>query len=318
MVDLRRAARGRVVEPELRLREVADHRLDPLRPRPSRSMQPLELLRRALADEDVDVALALEQPLDEVAADEARGAGDEVGHVNALSSRARASREPRLPAKRCAPARAAGQRSSAELGLERQALRRVRGLAVGAASSPAGTAAIVSASVERARDVLAGRDDLGDEADRERLVGVDGAAGEDRGRARGRGRRRAAAAACRRRSAARPSGARRSRTWRVSSAIRRSHQSASSSPPARHQPAIAAIVGLGEARRVKPSGPPGASASSVSIAFRSAPAQNASSPAPVSTSTRASSSAAKRSNAVQQRGGGRRRRRRCGAPAGRS
>ena len=29
-------------------------------------------------------------------------------------------------------------------------------------------------------------------------------------------------------------------------AIRRSHQSASSSPPARHQPEIAAIVGFGE------------------------------------------------------------------------
>ena len=38
-------------------------------------------------------------------------------------------------------------------------------------------------------------------------------------------------------------------------AMRRSHQSASSSPPARHQPEIAAIVGLGEIRREKPSGP---------------------------------------------------------------
>ena len=32
-------------------------------------------------------------------------------------------------------------------------------------------------------------------------------------------------------------------------AMRRSHQSASSSPPARHQPEIAAIVGFGEIRR---------------------------------------------------------------------
>ena len=38
-------------------------------------------------------------------------------------------------------------------------------------------------------------------------------------------------------------------------AIRRSHQSASSSPPARHQPEIAAIVGLEAISRVKPSGP---------------------------------------------------------------
>ena len=44
--------------------------------------------------------------------------------------------------------------------------------------------------------------------------------------------------------------------------------------------------------------PAGASTSSVSIAFRSAPAQNAASPAPVSTST-AASSATKRSNAAR-------------------
>ena len=80
-------------------------------------------------------------------------------------------------------------------------------------------------------------------------------------------------------------------------ATRRSHQSASSSPPARQWPEIAAIVGLGEARRVKPIGPPGASVSSVSIAFRSAPAQNAAPPAPVRTSTSASS-ALKRSKAA--------------------
>ena len=40
-------------------------------------------------------------------------------------------------------------------------------------------------------------------------------------------------------------------------AIRRSHHSASSRPPARHQPEIAAIVGLDGVRRVKPSGPSG-------------------------------------------------------------
>ena len=42
-------------------------------------------------------------------------------------------------------------------------------------------------------------------------------------------------------------------------ATRRSHHSASSKPPARHQPDTAAIVGFGEARRVKPSGPSGRS-----------------------------------------------------------
>ena len=40
--------------------------------------QRVELVRGALADEHVDVALALEQPLDEMPADEAGGAGDEV------------------------------------------------------------------------------------------------------------------------------------------------------------------------------------------------------------------------------------------------
>ena len=40
-------------------------------------------------------------------------------------------------------------------------------------------------------------------------------------------------------------------------AIRRSHQSASSSPPARHQPEIAAIAGFDGVSRVNPSGPSG-------------------------------------------------------------
>ena len=80
-------------------------------------------------------------------------------------------------------------------------------------------------------------------------------------------------------------------------AIRRSHHSASSSPPARHQPEIAAIVGFGEITRLKPSGPAGRPwrGAKLSIALRSAPAQNATPPAPVRTSTRASSSASKRS-----------------------
>ena len=93
-------------------------------------------------------------------------------------------------------------------------------------------------------------------------------------------------------------------------ATRRSHHSASSSPPAKHQPEIAAIVGFEARRRVNPSGPPGRWSSQASIAacgsspenslarsanaFRSAPAQNASGPSPVSTSARAASSASKR------------------------
>jgi hypothetical protein len=80
-------------------------------------------------------------------------------------------------------------------------------------------------------------------------------------------------------------------------AIRRSHHSASSRPPAKHQRLIAAIVGFGGVRRVKPSGPPGSCSRGaiVSSALRSAPAQKASGPAPVRTSTRAPSSATNRS-----------------------
>ena len=63
------------------------------------------------------------------------------------------------------------------------------------------------------------------------------------------------------------------------------------------KPTIAAIVGFGEITRLTPSGPRGSSrrGPKLSIAFRSAPAQNATPPAPVITSTRASSSSAKRS-----------------------
>ena len=75
-------------------------------------------------------------------------------------------------------------------------------------------------------------------------------------------------------------------------AIRMSHQSASSTPPARHQPSTAAIAGLAGVSRVGPIGPSGWLTSRF-IAFRSAPAQKASPPAPVRTRTRASSSASK-------------------------
>ena len=110
---------------------------------------------------------------------------------------------------------------------------------------------------------------------RQRLVGLDRAAGQDQlQRAAGADdARQALRAAVDQRDAPAALGA--AEAWRSGLAIRRSHQSASSSPPARQWPLIAAIVGLGEASRVKPSGPPGASASSVSSAFRSAPAQKA-------------------------------------------
>jgi hypothetical protein len=56
------------------------------------------------------------------------------------------------------------------------------------------------------------------------------------------------------------------------------------------------MVGFGDVSRVKPSGPSGSGmrVESVSSALRSAPAQNATPPAPVRIRTRASSSATNR------------------------
>ena len=79
VVDLREL----LVDAQVLLAEVADDRLDAV------TLAPLlhqlrELVLRLLADEDVDVALAVEQPLDEMAADEPGGAGDEVGRQSSL------------------------------------------------------------------------------------------------------------------------------------------------------------------------------------------------------------------------------------------
>ena len=74
-----------------------------------RSAQALELLLRALAYEYVDVALALEQPLDEMPADEAGRTGHEVAHfagtLPGLSApgRARAWSTPARSGKRPSP-----------------------------------------------------------------------------------------------------------------------------------------------------------------------------------------------------------------------
>ncbi len=68
------------VDAEALLRQVADDGLDALAAVPPGD-QLLELAARALAHQHVDVALAVaQQLLDEVPADEAGGAGDEVGH----------------------------------------------------------------------------------------------------------------------------------------------------------------------------------------------------------------------------------------------
>ena len=86
-----------------------------------------------------------------------------------------------------------------------------------------------------------------------------------------------------------------------SSATRRSHQAASSRPPATACPLIAAITGLPRCIRVGPIGPSPSGEvrlpSGPPTALRSAPAQNVP-PAPQSTATSAPSSASKSRNAA--------------------
>jgi hypothetical protein len=74
----------RVVHPETRELEVADHGLDALGLRPA-GQQRVEPLARALAHEDVDVALAVaQQLLHQVAPDEAGRASHEIRHSRVL------------------------------------------------------------------------------------------------------------------------------------------------------------------------------------------------------------------------------------------
>jgi hypothetical protein len=67
-------------DPEQRLGEVAGDGLDPVRAVSPALAQGFELLPRPLAHEDVDVPLALEQALDEMAADEPGRPRHEVAH----------------------------------------------------------------------------------------------------------------------------------------------------------------------------------------------------------------------------------------------
>ena len=71
-------------DPEPALREVADDADDAVVVDPPAAAKLLQPALRALADEHVDRALALEQELHEIAPDEAGCAGDEVAHVSVL------------------------------------------------------------------------------------------------------------------------------------------------------------------------------------------------------------------------------------------
>ena len=72
-----------VGQAEPRLAQVAGDRLHAIAGAPTRD-EPVEALARSLADEHDDVAVALEQPLDEMAADEAGRARHEVRHRSPL------------------------------------------------------------------------------------------------------------------------------------------------------------------------------------------------------------------------------------------
>ena len=81
VVDLALEPREVLVgDAEAGLGEVADDADDPVLVDAPAVAQLLEPALGALADEHVDRSLALEQQLDEVAADEAGRAGDEVAH----------------------------------------------------------------------------------------------------------------------------------------------------------------------------------------------------------------------------------------------
>ena len=87
VVDLALEAREVLVgDAEPRLGEVADDADDALLVDAPAVAQLLEPALRALADEHVDRPLALEQQLDQVAADEAGRAGDEVAHSSPRSA----------------------------------------------------------------------------------------------------------------------------------------------------------------------------------------------------------------------------------------
>ena len=179
-----------LVDAEALLREVADHRRDAVAALPALD-ELLEPLPRALAHEHEDLALAVaQQLLHEVAADEARGPGDEIAHRVLLPggrqayTPAPAPPRPSPPAKRAAPATASAKTVGAGLRLqrepvgERQAEALERGAAVGE-HRLLREAREALGHLQRALEVLAGGHDLGHQAHRQRLVGVDDPAGED-------------------------------------------------------------------------------------------------------------------------------------------
>ena len=103
VVDLALQLRDLIAAAQVLLGEVADHRDDPVVVRAPAVQELLEAAARSLAHEDVDRPLALEQLLDQVAADETGGTGDEVAHLT--SSLGNLHREPVAGTARACPSR---------------------------------------------------------------------------------------------------------------------------------------------------------------------------------------------------------------------
>ncbi len=78
MVDF--AGEAASFNPEVRLRQIADYRHDPTLGRAPSLDQLLELADRSLPAQHKDRAFTLQQPLEQVAPDEAGGSRDEVAH----------------------------------------------------------------------------------------------------------------------------------------------------------------------------------------------------------------------------------------------
>jgi len=149
-----------------------------------------------------------------------------------------------------------------------------------------------------AREVAAGLDDLVQETHSERFLGSEHATGQDHveGPAEADDSRQPLRAAVDQGHAEAALREAEGRTARGHAQVApQGELEPAGQAPARDR-RVAGFVGI---RRVKPSGPSGSISRGTndSMALRSAPAQKASSPPPVSTRTRASSSASKRSTA---------------------
>ena len=110
--------------------QISDHRQHPVRDGRSRSNAPIadqlsSLPHRFLTDEHVDLALAGEQPLHQMASDEARRTCDEVGHLDLrarIPSGARAGAPAALTGGKALCAPAPPRRPQARLGTRARVL----------------------------------------------------------------------------------------------------------------------------------------------------------------------------------------------------